>query len=276
MVGASGAPIDGEVAAAVSKFFHGGAGPSHSEISRVLIANGYGDDYRFEAGGVAGPNKEQRVLQGFAIARRSPGRARAFVDDMLGLLRLAALIGDVSEPNEDEKRLRLALSRTGWYLTDDGQLRAFAGVDINTGGRKALDEQVARLRRSTADASLLIGTAKDLLEAVAKYVLEETEMPYSPKLDFGGLWYLARERLGIHPKQVDPDIPGFEAVRAIHQSTWSIAEQVNTLRNVQGTGHGRTLPTGITEELAMLVVREAYSVAEYILALLDKTHGRSK
>jgi Abortive infection C-terminus len=276
MVGASGAPIDGEVAAAVSKFFHGGAGPSHSEISRVLTANGYGDDYRYEAGGVAGPNKEQRVLQGFAIARRSPARARAFVDDMLGLLRLAGLIGDVSKANEDEKRLRLVLSRTGWYLTDDGQLRAFAGVDINTGGRKALDEQVERLRRSTADAALLIGTAKDLLEAVAKYVLEETEMPYSPKLDFGGLWYLARERLGIHPKQVDPDIPGFEAVRAIHQSTWSIAEQVNTLRNLQGTGHGRTLPTGITEELAMLVVREACSVAEYILALLDKTHGRSK
>jgi hypothetical protein len=33
---------------------------------------------------------------------------------------------------------------------------------------------------------------------------------------------------------------------AIHQSTWQIAEQVNTLRNLQGTGHGRTLPTGIT------------------------------
>jgi Abortive infection C-terminus len=276
MVGVSAAPIDREVAAAVSKFFHGGAGPSHTDLSRVLISNGYSDDYRYEPD-VGGPNKESRVVQGFASARRAPGRARAFVDDMLGLLRLAGLIGDVSTANdEDEKRLRFALGRTGWYLTDDGQLRAFAGVDINTGGREALDEQVDRLRRSTADAALLIGTAKDLLEAVAKYVLEETEMPYSQKLDFGGLWYLARERLGIHPKQVDPDIPGFEAVRAIHQSTWSIAEQVNALRNLQGTGHGRTLPTGITEELAMLVVREACSVAEYILALLDKTHGRSR
>jgi hypothetical protein len=260
----------------VSKFFHGGAGPSHSEISRGLIANGFGDDYRFVPGGVSGPNKEHRVLQGFAAARRRPARARTFVDEMLGLLRLGGLIGEVSKANEDEKRLRLALSRTGWYLTDAGQLRAFAGVDLNTGGRKALDEQVARLRASTADAALLIGTAKELLESVAKYVLEETEMPYSPKLDFAGLWYLARERLGIHPKQVDPDIEGFEAVRSIHQSTWAIAEQVNALRNLQGTGHGRTLPTGITEELAMLVVREACSVAEYILALLEKTHGRSR
>ena len=82
---------------------------------------------------------------------------------MLGLLRLGGLIGEVSKANEDEKRLRLALSRTGWYLTDAGQLRAFAGVDMNRGGRQALDEQVARLRRSTADAAPLIGTAKELL-----------------------------------------------------------------------------------------------------------------
>jgi hypothetical protein len=61
---------------------------------------------------------------------------------------------------------------------------------------------------------------------------------------------------------------------AIQQSTWQIAEQVNTLRNLQGTGHGRTLPTGITEDLALLVVREACTVAECFLALLDKTHGR--
>ena len=68
-----------------------------------------------------------------------------------------------------------------------------------------------------------------------------------------------------------PDTRRFE--RSI-QSTWGIAEQVNTLRNLQGTGHGRTLPTGITEDLAFLVVREACTVAEYFLALLDKSHGR--
>jgi hypothetical protein len=48
-------------------------------------------------------------------------------------------------------------------ISDDGHLRAFAGVDIDTGGRAALDEQLNRLRSSTADPGLLIGTAKDLL-----------------------------------------------------------------------------------------------------------------
>lgn len=270
----SGAPVDGEVAAAIAKFFYGGAGPTHAAVSRVLTSNGYSDDYHYQTGG-AGPNKEQRVLAGFGSARRRPLRARAFMDDILGLLRLDGLIGDAEGQSDDEKRLRAALGRIGWYLSEQGELRAFAGVDVNTGGRKALDEQLDRLRRSTADPALLIGTAKDLLESVAKFVLEETGFPNTSKMDFGGLWHLARERLGIHPKQVDPDIAGFEAVRSIHQSTWNIAEQVNALRNLQGTGHGRTLPTGITEELAILVVREACSVAEYVLTLLDKTHGRT-
>ena len=121
---------------------------------------------------------------------------------------------------------------------------------------------------------MLIGTAKELLESVAKFVLEEHGFPVSDRMDFRALWHLARERLGVLPQQVDTSIPGYEAVRAIHQSTWQIAEQVNTLRNLQGTGHGRTLPTGITEDLAFLVVREACTVAEYFLALLDKSHGR--
>jgi hypothetical protein len=37
--------------------------------------------------------------------------------------------------------------------------------------------------------------------------------------------------------------------------------------------HGRTLPTGISEEMALLVVREACLVAEYMLTLLDKSMG---
>ena len=34
------------------------------------------------------------------------------------------------------------------------------------------------------------------------------------------------------PEQVDPDVPGASAIKAIHQSTWRIAEQVNALRNL--------------------------------------------
>ena len=83
-----------------------------------------------------------------------------------------------------------------------------------------------------------------------------------------------RDRLGLLPQQVSGDSPGAKQVRKILQSSWSIAEQVNELRGLQGTGHGRTLPTGISAEMALLVVREACSVAEFMLNVLDRTVGR--
>jgi hypothetical protein len=147
-------------------------------------------------------------------------------------------------------------------------------IDVATGGRAALDDQLTRLRRSTDDPALLLGTAKDLLETVAKYALEELGFPYREGADFAELWYLARERLGIHPKDIDASSPGGSQMRRIIQSAWTIAEAVNELRQQQGTGYGRTLPTGITPSAALLVVREACSVAEFTLNTLDRQLGR--
>jgi hypothetical protein len=105
---------------------------------------------------------------------------------------------------------------------------------VSTGGRPALEEQLHRLRNSVSDPALMIGTAKDLLEAIAKFVLEEHGMPADSRADFAHLWHLARERLGILPQQVDRNVPGFEAIRAIHQSSWTIAEQSTPCATCKG------------------------------------------
>lgn len=264
-------PLTSDISAALALFFHGGAGPSHTTISNVLTGSGYGDDYIYVPN-VQGKNKEQRVLQALRAARREPARARSLVEELLSALRVAGLIGGEAA-GDDVDRLKRALGSAGWYLTDDGHLQPFGNVDLDTGGRPALEEQLERLRRSTADPALLIGTAKELLESVSKFVLEELGMPGHEKMSYNQLWHVARERLNVLPQQVDASLPGADAIRAIHQSTWNIADQINQLRNLQGTGHGRTLPTGVTEDLAMLVVREAATVADYMLARLDREKG---
>lgn len=270
----SGAPISDDIGAAFAAFFRGGEGPRHSTISSALTAAGLNDDYVYQEQS-GGPNKEQRVLRAFRHAERE-GNGRRLVEGLLSSLRHESLVGHPeSSRSEDERRLRLALGRSGWLLSDDGQLRAFAGADLETGGRVALDENLERLRSSTSDPALLLGTAKDLLEAVAKFVLEETGVGVPTNASFDGIWHIARERLGVLPDRVDKSLPGFEAIRAIHQSSWTIAKNVNDLRNLQGTGHGRTLPTGVGEDLALLVVREACSVAEYMLRRLDHERGRA-
>lgn len=156
-------------------------------------------------------------------------------------------------------------------MSDDGQLAPDGPIDLSTGGREALDEQLIRLRRAADDPGQLLGSAKDLLEAVAKFVLQELEYPTSGKEDFNHLWHLARDRLGILPEQVNSEIQGHSQIKKILQSIWTIAQQTNELRGLQGTGHGRTLPTGVSAEMALLVVREACSVAEFTLQHLDHT-----
>jgi len=270
----AGAPITEDVGAAFAAFCHGGAGPTHSTISSALTGAGYGDSYEYDPEG-SGPNKQRRILNAFHRARSEPGKGRRLVESLLSGLRTERLVGrPEGSRSEDEMRLRSALGRCGWYLDDDAHLRPFSGVDVDTGGREALEENLRRLRSATTDPALLIGTAKDLLESVAKFVLEETGMPVTASMSFDQLWHIARERLGVLPERVDESLPGYKAIRAIHQSSWTIAQNVNLLRNLQGTGHGRTLPTGVTEDLAMLVVREAGSVAEYMLRQLDRLHGR--
>lgn len=267
-------PVSDEIAGALGGFFHGGAGPSHAAITGVLLRTGYSDSDRYVAGRADNPNKEQRVQAAVRRAIRRPDRARDLVDGLLTQLRLHGCFQAQSTYIPQVAALRSALRRSGYSLSEDGTLLTLGAIDLETGDRSALDEQIERLRRSTDDPAQLIGSAKDLLEAVAKFVLEELSFPVSPKADFGQLWYLARERLGVRPEDVSEGQTGADQVRRILGASWTIAEQVNSLRNLMGTGHGRTLPTALSAEAALLVVREACSLAQFVLDTLDGQLGR--
>lgn len=260
----------------MGRYFTGGAGPRHTDISAVFAQTGYADADPYDpAEGT--PNKEARVRTVLSAAVRRPRRARELMDGLLSEMRAHGCFDRGSGSFEEPKfsALQRALAMIGWALSEDAVLSPVGVIDLGTGGRRALDDQLARLRRATDDPALLLGTAKDMLEAVAKFVLEELEFPYREGADYAELWYLARERLGLHPKDIDATVAGGAQVRQILQSAWSIADSVNALRSREGTGHGRTLPTGVLPEMAMYVVREACSMAEFTLQTLDRYVGRS-
>jgi hypothetical protein len=267
--------VSDEAAAALGRFFFGGIGPSHSIIGNVFVAAGYREDDPYDPT-TQTPNKETRVRTVVLAACRRSDRARELMDGLLTQLRVHGSFDSARTVHNAEavRVAQRAFHRIGWSLSDDGVLSPEGPIDLSTGGREALDEQLDRLRRSADDPGQLLGTAKDLLEAVAKFVLEEFEVPLPGSPDFDHLWHLARDRLGILPQQVNADLPGGKQIRTILQSSWMIAQQTNELRGLQGAGHGRTLPTGVSAELALMVVREACSVAEYALTQLDRTRGR--
>jgi hypothetical protein len=266
--------LTADVASAFARLFLGGTGATHTVIGRAIIAAGYGPDDPFDPA-TRTPSKEERLHVVFTAALRRPPGAAKLVEELLRGLRNCGYF-DSDDPEQQERvdRLRKAWAREGWTLDGAGHLSPAGAIDLTTGGRLALDEQVARLRRGTGDPGQLLGSANDLLEAVPKFVLEELDLPVPANADFGHLWYLARDRLKILPEHVVAASPGANHVKAVLGSAWKIAEQIHYLRGKEGAGHGRTLPTGVTPEMALLMVREACSVAEFVLDALDRDRGR--
>lgn len=268
----TGQLLSDEVAASLGKFFFGGAGPSHATITRCFTACGLGSDDPYDP--MTGtPNKEQRVLVLCWTARRRPGDVAAkALDQLLTALRVDGTFdSEDAQTKERVATLRRALAALGAVLDDEDRIQEHA-LDLGTGGRAALDEQLARLRRNVEDPGALIGGAKELLESICKFVLEEQSMLPDRKMDFDELLALAFDRLRLQPQMVDPSQPGGKQLRAIYQSAKTTASTINELRNLQGTGHGRTLPTGISKETGRYVIREATHVAELLLTTHDR-HG---
>ena len=140
-------PVSDEIGAALARFFHGGIGPSHSSLSRVFVAAGYGQDDPYDRATQL-PNKETRVRSVIQAAGRRPARARELIDGLLVQLRVHGCFDSVHDAHNAEaiRVAHRAFVRSGWVLSDDGTLTPEGPIDLSTGGRTALDEQLDRLR----------------------------------------------------------------------------------------------------------------------------------
>lgn len=268
--------LSDEVAICLGKFFFAGNGPSHSEISACYADTKltYLDKYDRET---RTPNKQDRILHLCREARNlgSP-RQREVLERILVMLRAHGVFGTEKEDHKNEvASLRSAFASQHLELTEQGYLSSELGIDLETGGRAALDEHLDRLSRNLEDPGVLLGVAKELLESCCKFVLEENSMLPAHKASFDELITLTFERLDLLAANVDVGQPGGKQIRAIYQSARTTALQINELRNLQGTGHGRTLPTGVTLQAGRYVIREATHVAELILSTHDRMRGRS-
>ena len=204
-------PVSQDIAAAFGKFFFGGIGPTHTDLTGVFLGAGLSDVAPAPRGSQSkqGPNKQERVQRTVLAAIRKPQYARTLVDGLLSALRThgAVVEGTPQFDKANTEVLRRALARQGWNLAPDGHMTPIGAIDLETGGREALDDQIRRLRQNTDDPALLLGTAKELLESVAKFVLQELRVQGSGQnLNFNKLWHLARKWLAM-ARAVKPSRP---------------------------------------------------------------------
>ena len=258
--------ISDEILAALSTFFEGGIGPEHDELTRAF------ERAELAAGDPGlGTNKKKRVraVLGHALDNDRPAGER-LVKMLVGQIKACGGFRPGSEDYAGEATIQAAQAAfraVGCELDPDGTLRPTTLENLHGSElTEALARYVRRAQVGIADAALLVGTGKDLLEATARHVLVEKVDGYSPAAHFPVTLQQAYSQLGL----ASPPLPmsqqlDADPVRAMEQALWLLGYAVNRLRNSEGTGHGRPFPPNLSDEDAKLAVQAMGIVSQMLL-----------
>ena len=160
-----------------------------------------------------------------------------------------------------------ALDSEGYELSRDGHLKPklldnLSGIALT----EALNSYVRRAKRGAEDAALVTGTGKDLLEAVLSHILEERYGSASTISNFPTLLGSVFVEFGLATSNDKPQ-PGEPVTKRVERAMYELACSINSLRNKQGTGHGRPwLPT-VTDAEAKMAVETMGVISERLLLL---------
>ena len=101
------------------------------------------------------------------------------------------------------------------------------------------------------DKPLIIGCSKDLMESVARAVVEAKNVIVSSNADFDVTVTAAHQAI---ERQAGPGLDMGAEVRTVASSVRKVASAVRAVRNAYGTGHGRATTAEIEDELATVMV----------------------
>lgn len=154
------------------------------------------------------------------------------------------------------------------------QLRARSKVDASY-----LSQQITRMEAAIlSDPELAIGTAKELVETVAKTILRETGQPTGAKEDLPKVVRSAAQALDLDRDSVPDAAKAAETIRRLLSNLATISNGLAELRNAYGTGHGRPAgSSGIKPRHARLAVGAAATLATFLLETYEaRSAGESE
>lgn len=183
-------------------------------------------------------------------------------------------------PSETFQKLNAALQRDGYVFEgtrEDGRLVSRSGIDLarvadasSLVDRATLRDHVRRIEQSIdADPAQAIGSAKELVETAAKHVLEHFGEDPDAYDKFPRLVKAAVAKLDLASDSIPDPQKGAQALAMLSGGLGQIAEATAALRNLYGTGHGRTRTAGADGRHARLVVGACSTLAAFLLETLD-------
>jgi hypothetical protein len=135
-----------------------------------------------------------------------------------------------------------------------------------------LHRQIERMKNAVEDdPGLAIGTAKELVETTCKTILEERGIPFDEDEKISKLVKEARKALGLVPDNIPNSAKGSKIIHRLLSNLGNIAQGLGELRNLYGTGHGKT---GKSKGLSARHARLAVGAASTLATFLFETHKK--
>jgi uncharacterized protein (DUF433 family) len=129
-----------------------------------------------------------------------------------------------------------------------------------------LNRQITRMYSAAqSDPELAIGTAKELLETVCKSILDERAGSHAAAMELPALLKATMKQLSLAPEDVPDTAKGAESIRILLNSLGTVAGRIAELRNLYGTGHGKSASARVLEPRhARLAVGAAATLATFL------------
>jgi len=261
----------------LSEYFEGGAGPSHDELNDAFRRTKTAK-YDPAPGGKTTTGdllgKMKRVRRVFASASdESPEAGLELAAHLVSLLRADGEFSGSPAGIDRTRRLTTAFEHLGFTLHGDGALSALV-VDNLSGVRAnaALRTYVNRINANPDDPALQVGSAKELDEAAARHVLEELVGEYAKSGRDGSFPMTVNRAFQVLDMAVR--MPGAnphkDPAKAVQETLFELAIQINRLRNQTGTGHGRPQIPSLSVADARLAARATALIASAMLDRMPK------
>lgn len=246
--------------------------PSHSDLEFQINRAGLVHVDPNKDGSPVGKAKRLRIVLNWAI-ENDIARAEKLIAGIISSVKGCGGFRTTS-PNfvgaDAIADLGLALRPEGIILCEDGSISPVA-LD-NLSGRnltQALRGYVNRAKKGIEDAALVVGTSKDLMEAVAAHVIQELWGSYPSTANFPSLLGQAFVALDMSTPEQKP-VQGEHQRCRLERSLYETACSINHLRNKQGSGHGRPWVPDLRASEAKAAVEFIGAISELMLDNLER------
>lgn len=234
--------------------------------------------------------------QGFVPPEELPGGQRRnlvecyYTDidlkDRQQVLRLLAVFDDIlfeipDSLEEGKRKLIRLVERDGFEYRNGRTVDSTSNGSVDLAIPSTLDTShlsvyLDRINNSVeSDPELAVGTTKELVEATLKSILRGLNESFDEsKEDIPVLLKKVQKALELAPGEIDAERRGADAIKRILSNLGAVAIGVAELRNLYGSGHGRSQRRVVDARLARLVVGSGGTLCKFLLETYEDRQKR--